>query len=43
VISAQNYNGINRYIAKYGYTISGSKIVLRKMGMGIQQAESSNQ
>jgi hypothetical protein len=31
VISAQNYNEINRYIAKYGYTISDSKILFRKI------------
>jgi len=31
VISAQNYDEINRYIAKYGYTISASKILFRKI------------
>jgi len=31
VISITNTDEINRYIAKYGYTLSGSKIVLRKM------------
>jgi hypothetical protein len=31
VISAQNYDEINRYIAKYGYTFSASKILFRKI------------
>jgi hypothetical protein len=31
VISAQNHNEINRYIAKYGYAIQGTRVLFRKI------------
>lgn len=34
VISSQNYNEINRYIAKYGYKMYDSRILFRKMREG---------
>ena len=39
VISTQNNDEINRYIAKYGYTISGSKILFRKVFRKLGEGE----